>query len=626
MNRLTLSRCLVLLIMVSTASLTPAAIPSDLHKRLKDPSPTVRKQAALALAAANEAEAIPVLIDLLAELSAEERRPVEEFLSKLAGEWTPVVQVEGEDKIARKIHRDAWRAWWRNTDGPALLALVHEHTLTPELRRTIKAQISKLGDDNYRTREAAMKGLSDLGRVALPQLREATKDRDLEIAHRARDLIERIEQEPSRKLPRAALRLLALRKPPGAAEALLAYLPLAEEEKEEEKLTDEVKNALALLVQPDGKLDAALVRALDDELPLLRTVAAEALIQGGGQEGRAVVRPLLKDKEPSVRLRVALALVRAGQRETVPVLIDLLPAASEEQAGQIVDVLTQLAGDSAPEMPWGMTEEDKKKCRDAWAAWWKVNGLRVDLGQLAARPWYGYTLLCDSGRNRVFEIDRNGKERWAIERVPFPVDAWVIGGNRVLIAEWMGRKISERDFQGHILWAKNVPSQPVNVQRLANGNTFIATVHQILEVDRAGKEVYTIGVVGGVTAAYRARDGRIVCLAQNGSRCILMDTSGKRLKEFPSNRDGSWTSGIDLLANGHILITQPNRNKVAEYDRNGKLVVEVNAPMATTATGLPNGHFLVASSTNRCVFEVDRSGKVVWQHQAESSIFRARRR
>jgi thioredoxin-like negative regulator of GroEL len=615
----TLSPCYL----VALSSARPSETVPNVRKLLQDPSPKVRLQAAKALVEANDAEAVPVLIDLLADLSADDRQTAEELLTKLAGEWAPIAPLTSEDKIARKILRDAWRVWWRNTEGEALLSVIREHTLTPERRQKIQQLIAKLGHDEFLTREASMEELLGLGRITLPQLREAINSPDLEVGRRARQLVERIEREPARSLPGAAVRLLALRKPEGAAEALLAYLPLAEEDNR----TEEVQKALALLARHDGKLDAALVHALAEESPQLRAVAAEALVQGGDGEGRAAVRKLLKDKVPSVRLRVALALVMAGEREGVPVLIDLLPVVSDEQIGQVEDALHQLAGDSAPETPWGNTEADKKKCRDAWAAWWKTNGERVDLARLTARPWYGYTLLCDSSRNRVFEIDRNGKERWSVDGVPFPVDAWVVAGKHVLIAEYSGRKISERDFKGKVIWSKGLNNLPVNVQRLPNGNTFIATLNQILEVDRNGRELYTINnVPGGITAAYRARDGRIICVAQNGSQCIIMDTTGKHLKQFPSNRNASWTSGIDLLSNGHILITQPNRNKVAEYDRDGKLIVEVDAPMATTATGLPNGHFLVASSATQRAFEVDRHGKVVWEYKGGGNIFRARRR
>jgi len=312
----------------------------------------------------------------------------------------------------------------------------------------------------------------------------------------------------------------------------------------------------------------------------------------------------------------------------VPALIDLLAVLNTERVGQVEDALYQLAGDSAPQMSLGAKADEKKKCRDAWAAWWKANANRVELSQLTSRPWLGFTLLCDCTRNRVYEIGRDGKERWAIENVLFPVDAWVLPGNRVLIAEYRGQRVSERDFTGKVLWSRDgLNGTPVNVQRLPNGNTFIATQVQLLEVDRAGKEVYTIEGrnLRGITAAYRARDGRIICLVQT-SQCLILDTTGRQLKSFPSHRQAGWTSGLDLLANGRVLITQPDRNKVAEFDADGKQILEVDAPAATTATGLPNGHILIASHGAQRVFEVDRTGKVVWEHKAAGNIFRARRR
>jgi HEAT repeat protein len=601
---------------------SPERVP-EVRKLLKDPAPGVRLRAALALAEAHDAEAIPALIELLAELPAEQRHRVEEFLTQLAGEWAPAANFQGEDEIARKIRRDAWAAWWRNVEGPSLLAALRKRTLTPEDRTHIRDLLAKLGSEDYATREGATRELFELGRRSLTQLQEAAKDRDAEIARRAKQLIERIELEPEHHLPVAAIRILAVRKPAGSVEALLAYLPYAEDE----NLSTEVGQSLTALALRDDHLDPALLRTLSDPQPALRAIAAEALVRGGGAAGRAEVRKLLHDAAPTVRLRAALALAMAREGEGVPVLIDLLTVLSPDHIGQVEDALYQLAGDSAPEVSLGEKADAKKKCRDAWAAWWKVHAARVDLGRLTARPWFGYTLLCDCSNNRVFEIDRAGKQRWAIENVPFPVDAWVVPGNRVLIAEYNGRQVTERDLKGNVIWSKaGFPGNPVNVQRLRSGNTFIATDQQLMEVDRAGKEIYTINnVPGGVTAAYRARNGTIICLAQTG-QCVILDTTGKQLKSFPSNRNAGWTSGIDLLPTGRILITQPDRNKVAEYDMEGKLIVEVDAPMATTATGLPNGHFLVASHQGQRAFELDRSGKVVWEHKIGGNLFRTRRR
>jgi HEAT repeat protein len=600
----------------------PEQIP-DVRKLLKDSAPGVRLRTALALAEAHDEEAIPVLIELLAELPAEQRHRVEEFLQQLAGEWAPAVNFSGEDEIARKIRRDAWAAWWRNVDGPSLLAALRKRTLTTEDRAKIRDLIGQLSSDDFSMREAASKELFALGRRSLPQLREASADKDVEVSRRAKQLIERIELEPAHRLPQAAIRLLALRKPAGSVAALLAYLPFAEDE----SLSSEVQKSLSALALRDGKVEAALVSALSDPRPPIRAAAAEALINGAGADGRAAVRKMLADDAALVRMRVALAMAMARERDGVPVLIDLLTVLPADQVGQVEDALQQLAGDSAPEAALGTEAADKKKCREAWLAWWKVNAKRVDLARLTARPWYNFTVLCDCSNNRVFEVDRNGKERWAIDGLQFPVDAWVVANNRVLIAEYNGRKITERDFKGKVLWSKEgLPGQPVNVQRLSNGNTFIATDQQLVEVDRTGKEVYSINnVPGGITAAYRLRGGTIVCLAQSG-QCLLMDTTGKQLKQFASNRQAGWTSGLDLLSNGHILITQPDRNKVVEYDAEGKLIVEVDAPLATTASALPNGHFLVASHQAQRAFEVDRTGKVVWEHKGPGNIFRARRR
>src|SRR5262249_22539378 len=154
----------------------------------------------------------------------------------------------------------------------------------------------------------------------------------------------------------------------------------------------------------------------------------------------------------------------------------------------------------------------KKKYTDAWAAWWKEDGPKIDLTKLdATRTHLGLTLIVEVNNNnnvgRVVEVGRDGKERWHIDGLQYPVDAWVVAGGRVLVAEYNGRKVTERDEKGKIVWEKSgYPGQTVNVQRLPNGNTFIASDAQLLEVDRTGKEVYQFNP-GGVTAAYKSRSG-----------------------------------------------------------------------------------------------------------------------
>src|SRR5262245_16003121 len=57
----------------------------DLRKRLHGAKPAARLQAALELVNKGDAEAVPVLIDLLEEVPPAQRQPIEEALRKLAG-------------------------------------------------------------------------------------------------------------------------------------------------------------------------------------------------------------------------------------------------------------------------------------------------------------------------------------------------------------------------------------------------------------------------------------------------------------------------------------------------------------------------------------------------------------
>jgi HEAT repeat protein len=600
----------------------PQQVPA-VRNLLKDPAPAVRLRTALALAEAGDAEAIPVLIELLAELPAEQRRPAEEVLARLAGEWAPVLEFPRDDEVSRGIRRDAWAGWWRRTDDARLLGTLAKHTLTADKRDRVRLLLGRLGGEAFGDREKAGEELAALGRIALPQLREAARDRDAEVARRAGLLIERIEGEPAQQLPVAALRLLAVRKPAGAVEALLAYLPNAEEEAR----TEEVREALARLALREGEPDPALRQALSDARPLVRAAAARALIEGGGAEGRAVARKLLGDEAPALRLHVARALAQAGEREAMPVLIDLLAVLSGELVGQVEDALLTLAGDSAPPVAAGEKPEERTKCRDAWAAWWKANAGRVDLAGLADPSWLGFTLVCDDEHNRVFEIDRHGKELWAIDNATDPVDAVVLPGRRVLIAEYKLQRVTERDGKGKILWEKGVPGNPCSVQRLANGNTVIVVPDgPILEVDRAGKEVWTIpSVPGGVKAAQRSRRGDVVCLTGKG-QCLLLDTTGTPLGSFVTGHDDISIGGIDLLPNGHILVACRKTEKVLEFDREGRKQLEWKVPGMRTARALPNGHILVTCPEQQCVCEMDRAGKIVREHKTAGKPFLARQR
>src|SRR5262249_33294972 len=163
-----------------------------LRKRLHDAKPAARLQAALELVKKGEAEAVPVLIDLLAEVPPAQRQPIEQALRGLAGAWAPNVTLAGDDDITRGIRRDAWAAWWRRTARPALLGEFRKRTLSPADLDRAHALIRNLNDKTFRVRDQAEADLIAHGAAVVPLLREASKATDLEQRRRAERCIQAI--------------------------------------------------------------------------------------------------------------------------------------------------------------------------------------------------------------------------------------------------------------------------------------------------------------------------------------------------------------------------------------------------------------------------------------------------
>ncbi len=318
------------------------------RKLLRDPKPTVRLRAALALAQYQDPEAVPVLIGLIGEAPPHQARQIEEFLMGLAGEWAIGVP-QGSDAVARKLRKDLWNAWWTAADGAVLVDELKKRTPTEADREKITALIAKLGDKEATVRDKAMADLVALGADAVPLLRQTqgAGERDAKLAEAAQKCLAQIDPNVAPPLPVVAARLLAMRRPAGGAEAILAYLPSAEDD----VIGGELRTALAAMAVKDGKADPALVKALEDKLPLRRAAGAEALAFGGAVDQRDAIRKLLKDEDPTVRLRVALALTSTQDKQAIPSLIAMITELPAAQAGQAEYQLRLLAGEGIPIRP-----------------------------------------------------------------------------------------------------------------------------------------------------------------------------------------------------------------------------------------------------------------------------------
>jgi outer membrane protein assembly factor BamB len=516
-------------------------------------------------------------------------------------------------------------------DGESLLKFFRQRTLTDDERAKVKAVIVQLGDDSFKVREHALAELIGRGPVVVELLKGALKDADLEVTRRVERCLQRIkEKDVPPDVPAAAARLVAERKPAGAVEVLLAYLPFASNDDS----VDQIRTTLAALAVRDGKTDKALAAALTDKLPVRRAAAADALCRANVADQKAAVRRLLQDPDPEVRLQVALALAQAGERDSIPVIIDLLPQLAQVPAWRAEDVLLRLAEDrNPPAVSLGNDEASRRKARDAWTSWWKANGAAVDLAKLRQTPpLLGYTqvVLLDSGR--VMELGKNNEVRWQVDNLALPLDIQVLSDDRLLVAEYNARKVTERNRQGDVVWEEPVEEGPLVAQRLANGNTFIAAGSHVYEVTADHKVVFSQTFPGGerIMKAMKLPSGEIVCLAEESPRTVRLvrlDAQGKELSSVPITLGMHLFGGrIYMLPNGHALIPHNMENKVVEYDVNGKEVWKVTIDQPVAAVRLRNGDTLVTTMGQNRAVEFDRHGNEVWEYRTNTRVTRALRR
>ncbi|HVS39600.1 MAG TPA: HEAT repeat domain-containing protein [Gemmataceae bacterium] len=519
------------------------------------------------------------------------------------------------------------------TDGPGLVEFFRQRQLQPGDEERVKGLILQLGDEDFDKREEASIQLRGLGLRAKQLLLAARHNPNPEIAFRAKECLKEIDEGTVTAAVGAAVRLLARRKPEGAAAALLDFLPAAGEE----DMMEQVRLSLVDLAVRDGKADPVLVQALTDASPLKRAAAAFALGRCGLADALPAVRKLQEDPDPLVRYQAAMALAAAHDKTAVPALIDLLDQLPRLECSRVEEVLNRIADDkTGPAPPPAALDPDaRRKYRDAWKAWWIAGGMKADADRLAdAARTNGYTLVILLDQNRVLELDRANHPRLDVSQLNFPLDAQLLPNDHILAAEHNGNRVTERDAAGKVVWEKEV-DLPLVAQRLPNGNTFIATQMELIEVNKGGGMVSELAPPNGeaVMKAQKLPNGEIAMVVQppgaagtgTGARFVLLSDKGKEERTFPVNLHYSG-GRIDVLPNGNVLIPEADFNRVVELNTKGEVIWTAGANEPIAAVRLANGDTLITTYGEHRAVEVDQDGKEVWEGRRDTRVTRAFRR
>jgi hypothetical protein len=593
-----------------------------LVKGLSDPLPTRRAAVGFLLARTGGAEPRAEVRRLLEDRNKQVRQQVAEGLVGAANLGDEVTEADEALLKANGIPNDA----------AGLAAFFRKRSLTPRDRKHLVDLVQQLGDRSYRKRQQASEDLVKAGSPALRYLNPALKDANLENARRAAQCIARIERGPGTALPMAAVRSLVKLAPPDAVKVLLGYIPSADDEIVEKT----VLAGLCALAVRKAALDPAFAATLTDPEPARRAAAGYVLGRAGLAKDCEAVRRLLRDTDPRVRLQAAQGLVHAQDKTAVPVLVGLLERDQDRLLhGPAEEVLRRLARDDAPAISVSAdSATERRKARDAWAAWWRDHGKDADLARLSWDAGQrGLTVVCEfdgslNNRGKAYEFGRDLQPRWVIDELQGPMDVHVVPGGKVLVVEATGQRVSERDLKGKILWQVEVSGQPVACQRLDDGHTLIATQSNLIEIDGDQDEVYNHNREddGLITSAHKAPNGHIVYITDLGW-----------VVEFDPHRDGrvvyrfnvgdpGGPCGVEWLPNGRYLVALSGPGKVMEVDRSGKPVWSMKVAGAHQALRLPSGRLLVVSMSAKRVAEMDRTGKVFWEKKTRGRPWRVHRR
>ena len=111
--------------------------------------------------------------------------------------------------------------------------------------------------------------------------------------------------------------------------------------------------------------------------------------------------------------------------------------------------------------------------------------------------------------------------------------------------------------------------------------------------------------------ALQPHDDFTICEYQR-KRIVRIDADGTEHELFT----GAQAWDVDVLPDGHLLLTHYQDKKVVEYDKDGNEVWSfTDVRMPIEADRLLDGHTLIADMNSKRVIEVDLQGKIVWEHK-----------
>jgi HEAT repeat protein len=253
--------------------------------------------------------------------------------------------------------------------------------LKPDAVLQAKAEslVKQLDSPEFAVREAAMNALLELPIVPLDLLREAESSPDLEIAFRAKKILNHPRTEEKRRallhrqeVVAAVLRTVRDMPIKDATSVVLEVAPFLDSW----ALTLLAADVVATIAGP-GDIEL-LRRSIASENVATRVVAIRGLGNAAGRPIQDELRKLCDDPEPRVVLAAGHALAAQGDRTALPPLVRLLADDDTRIRARSIQLLRALTNRQFGLNPFAKTEEQKAQ-QERWETWLAKESLTAPL-------------------------------------------------------------------------------------------------------------------------------------------------------------------------------------------------------------------------------------------------------
>ncbi len=490
--------------------------------------------------------------------------------------------------------------------GKAVFAYLRQMHPTEDQNRKARRLIEQLGSEQWKQREDATEALMSMPYFPAELLNKAAENEDLETAARASEILRARRGEVSGVL-QSLIRTIGKHKWKGSVDVLIESVALCPDDITRQLLSQE------LMKVAQARHADRLRKAVKDALPATKRILLPGLAVSLGAEGVKELYPLLKSKDPELKLAAAMAIANVGDRGCLGPLVELLDSESlavRTRACQTLRLLTRTYHEYSPYADKSGRREGVK----AWREWvdGKGNSAKLHFPLHVASGGRGNlngnVLIAYGYQNKVTEYDPSGKEVWshnaqgvwAAEKLP---------GGDVLISAYSENKLLVVNRQGKRTWEYNCNC--LNAEPLPNGNFIVADYSgsRAFEITREKKVVWEYKTPSSCSDVQRLPNGNTLVAIMNNS-VKEVDPKGKVVWEYANAKS---PYGIERLANGNTLIAELGSNRVIEVNPQKKIVWSYNIPNPADAYRLSNGNTLVTG--NSFAVEVTPQGKEIkrWQ-------------